>query len=188
MMKSFLAAFILLLIPSISFADDWGLSINVTGGSRTLSYPSSNLWSNVNNQSAGDVRFEATKQSYPVTLAIGTSNSSSQSKLCDAVSNINCQMGVSELYVGALKYFGDSSFIPFIGGGLSSISTTGSVTANSIGLSASQSDTQTAFYANGGALYRFGLGLNLGLDVRAAFGSKGYSQFLQYGLLVGYSW
>ncbi|MBI3793172.1 MAG: hypothetical protein HY280_00390 [Nitrospinae bacterium] len=124
-MKKILVAIIFLFIPTVSFADDWDLSVNVVEGTRTLSYPSSNAWSATNIQPVGDIRFEAMNKAWPATLVIGTSSSTSQNKICDAANNISCQSGVSELYFGGLKYFGDSGFHPYFGGGLSFVSATG---------------------------------------------------------------
>lgn len=187
-MGKLLSILIFLSAPSMSFANEWDFSINFSGGLRNLAFESSNNWSVVNNQLGGDIRFEAKKKSWTGALVIGTSSSTSEDKLCDAVTNLNCKLAVSEIYIGELIYFRETGFRPYIGYGLSYISVNATTTRNSTGQTASATDNSIDYYADGGVLYRFDNGFNAGTDIRAILGSRSFSSFYQLWLLLGYNW
>lgn len=176
-MGKILIAFAFLLIPTASFASDfcWSascvdLSANVIGGAlRAAGGPNSD------NPMLVGFRFEVKNSRWPAFLVIGLSEAIYQDKLCSDINN-NCKL-ISELSIGGLKYYGSGQVHPYLGAGLSLIC------SDAIG-----STYNRALYINGGILYRFMDGFNLGLDARSAFGSMTHEDFTTLGILLGYSW
>jgi hypothetical protein len=192
--KRFLAGFIILLMPSPAFASGWDFSVNVIDNVRILDYKGGNAWNKNNYQTGTEIRLEAKDTQWPASFMVGASGTASRDQLCAGTSNLNCKLGVSEVYAGGIGYWehslngatGQPKTFLFCGIGLATVTFNGTVYDNSG--SSSFTDITTAYYVNSGFMYRFGPGLNVGVDLRAGFGSKPYSTYTQYGFLVGAHW
>jgi hypothetical protein len=132
-------------------------------------------------------------EKWPVHLSIGLSVSSSSDR--DAAGNIITDMNVAEITVGAKRIWKvGATSRPYLAGGVSWIWNT-HFEISPIRLEYQTNDSSFGVYLAGGALWRVGKKVNLGVDVRLLRGAsatftqaEGSLDSEQIGFVIGFNW
>jgi len=147
-------------------------------------------WEPVDGQGVFGVTVDFGRDGWPVQLEAGMMVSGKE----DEEGSFDVTGAVSELSFGVQKVWKADNVRPFIGGGLSAVTAEIEVDGPG-GLDGEAEDTSGAVYAHGGVYWRIGSRFNIGVDVRALFGSdledsgvEGDADYFQAGLLLGWGW
>lgn len=169
-------------------------NVNFVGGTR--SFGDDDLFEEIDSQSFGGVTVDFGPDSWPVTLAIGLYGSFGEEE--NIFGEIDLQTAVSELSFGVHKVWKVNATRPFVGGGLTSVSTWAEFEGP--GDDVDDTDTSVGLYVQGGVFWKIGSRFNIGIDGRLVTGTdvemdfdgrlsaEGDADYFQVGLLLGWGW
>lgn len=161
-------------------------NVNFTLGSRTLD---ENDFEPVDTQTFIGAEVDFAISDWPINLAGGIYRSTKS----DSIGSADVEATITEVSFGAMKTWDVmGNMHPFVGGGLSMVQVEAEADAG--GVSTSDDDTGTAFYAEGGVYWRLGSAMNLGAHGRFNRGSSHDigggdidSDYFQIGVLAGFA-
>ena len=175
-----------LLAPGAYAAGDWTGNANIFLGTKSLG----NEWDPVESQAEVGIMLDFGMQEWPVNLALDYLSSSAE----ETTGGMDVEGATTELDIGVRKYWGDGNMRPFLGGGVSIISTE----FNVVGISDCDGDA-TGGWIDAGILWTVGQAFNVGFDVRSSSADvelecsngailEGGAGGAHFGLLVGFHW
>lgn len=162
-MKNRTIALLLLLIPSMTTANDWAGHI---GGFIGLKAMNSSDWPEIDTHFAMGVLFDIKKKSWPISIALDIMDTGDKYEH-DGMTD---QGHTTELQFGVRKFFikQDSKIQPYIGGGVSLMSAEQEYEVNSV--TTTQDDSTVGAWLGAGMYYDIFPKFVLGLDVRYSYG------------------
>jgi len=184
-----LVVFALVLAPTAAHAEG---NFNVVYGQRSLDQ---DFWDPTDDQTVIGGTLEFGGKDWPVHIAAGYYKSDDKGTLNSfpILGSVDLDAEVSEWSLGVHKVWKAGIVRPYVGGGISFVSTDADVTSN-LG-SLSDDDDTTGVYVQGGVFWRLGEWFNLGFDARllegtgvTLFDMDGDADYWQIGALVGFGW
>jgi hypothetical protein len=184
-----LVVFALVLAPTAAHAEG---NFNVVYGQRSLDQ---DFWDPTDDQTVIGGTLEFGGKNWPVHIAAGYYKSDDKGTLnsLPILGSVDLDAEVSEWSLGVHKVWKAGIVRPYVGGGISFVSTDADVTSN-LG-SLSDDDDTTGVYVQGGVFWRLGEWFNLGFDARllegtgvTLFDMDGDADYWQIGALVGFGW
>ncbi len=148
-------------------------------------------WSKLDQQGSLGVIFDFKKESWPVSIAVDliiSGDTEENGSLEDLGGSLETHLGVRKIFE-----FSDSSFKPYIGGGIAIVGATMEHLNNDITTSKSD-DTDTGYWVGTGMYYAVDKSFTIGADVRYSdaevtlFGVDRKAGGVYTGLTVGYHW
>lgn len=179
----------LLFVPAAARADG---NINFVYGQRSLDH---DFWDPTDEQTVVGGTLEFGGKNWPVHIAAGYSKSSDKGTLntFPILGSVDLDAEVSEWSLGVHKVWKAGMVRPYVGGGISFVSTDAKV-SSALGNTSDDDDT-TGVYVQGGVFWRLGEWFNLGFDARllegtdvTLFDMDGDADYWQVGALVGFGW
>ena len=191
--KATVASLLLLTLSAVQ-ADETQqadqFSGNVSGflGQKTLD---DNDWQKHDDQGAIGVIFDFKKESWPVSIAtdlIVSGNVEESGTVEDMAGTVEAHLGVRKIFE-----LSDSSFQPYIGGGIAFVSA-GTERQDSGKTTSKSDDSGTGYWVGTGVYYAVNSHFNIGLDVRYSdadvtlFDVKRKAGGTYSGITAGYHW
>jgi hypothetical protein len=184
----------IMFTPQKAFAENSvnPYNLNFLLGSRTLS---DSNWDTLQlrNQGLFGVDFDFQPEGLPLSILLGISGAVSNSHVWTSTAQGDLTLTLSEFDLGIRKYFLASEvFHPYLSAGLGLVHARGEATctAGCFGSSIGDKD-YSGFFLNGGLMWHFSGGFNLGLDLKVYSSSEQDNVDISYGqaaLLLGYGW
>ncbi len=158
--KAAIPALVLLALPEVC-AGDWSGNVSGYVGQKMLD---DDDWPRVDEQVSSGILFDIRKDSWPVGIAADFIVSGDVEKSGSEKDEAYAR----ELHLGVRKRFDlqDSSFKPYVGGGITWVSA--EMKHKEVGVSQSDDDEAFGAWVGGGVNYLVGKHFNVGLDVRYA--------------------
>ncbi|HYV17760.1 MAG TPA: outer membrane beta-barrel protein [Verrucomicrobiae bacterium] len=184
-----LLAFLAFGAPTVARAEG---NFNFVYGQRSLDQ---DFWDPTDDQTVLGGTLEFGGKDWPVHIAVGYYKSDDDGTLNSfpILGSVDLDAEVSEWSLGVHKVWKAGIVRPYVGGGISFVSTDADVTSN-LG-SLSDDDDTTGVYVQGGVFWRLGEWFNLGFDARllegtgvTLFDMDGDADYWQVGALVGFGW
>ena len=185
----FLLGLVLTLLPAVARADG---NFNFVYGQRSLDH---DFWDPADDQTVLGGTLEFGGKDWPIHIAAGYYKSDDEGTLNSfpILGSVDLDAEVSEWSLGIEKVWKAGMVRPYVGGGVSFVSTDADV--SSILGSVSDDDDTTGIYVQGGVFWRLGTWFNLGFDARllegtdvTLFDQDGDADYWQLGALVGFGW
>ncbi len=185
--QAFRWAAVLLLLPIVGLAVPRAAradgDVNFFLGQKSLDHGD---WGPLDGQSEFGAEMSFGKKDWPIAIAVDLFSSA------DDYSSLGAKVEGStwELGVGVRKIWKSGNTMPYIGGGLASIS--GAFKVDSAGVD--ESDSSLGVWFGGGVFWRLGSRFNIGLAARYSkatitlFDVDGEGGGLHYGMLLGWGW
>ncbi|MDP2865771.1 MAG: hypothetical protein Q8O90_05980 [Elusimicrobiota bacterium] len=186
--------FLLLALPARRAAageNDWTGNANLFMGSKALDKAD---WEPAHKQAEIGVEVDFKKRDWPVSIAIDFLGAYGEAKVYDPFyGEVRIESDTDELSLGIRKVWDGAPHVrPFIGGGVSLVSATGSVLI--LGTPMEASGSGGGFWLDGGVYWTLGTAFNLGLEFRTSTAKARISNQeikaggRHFGLLFGYHW
>ncbi|HET8945932.1 MAG TPA: outer membrane beta-barrel protein [Candidatus Polarisedimenticolia bacterium] len=179
----------LTLVPAVARAEG---NMNFVYGQRSLD---EDFWDPTDDQKVLGGTLDFGGKDWPVHIAAGYYKSDDEGTLNSfpILGSVDLDAEVSEWSLGIHKVWKAGIVRPYVGGGVSFVSTDAKVTSN-LG-NVSDDDDTTGIYVQGGVFWRLGEWFNLGFDARllegtdvTLFDMDGDADYWQIGALVGFGW